>query len=232
MTLLTLRRKSSTGAHHANRGFTLIELLVVIAIIAILAAILFPVFARAREAARKASCQSNLKQIGLAIRMYTQDYDETMPFLVNGSSWNWHQTDWINQTYWGYFYQPYAKNEKIWACPSAQAQKNSSYGLSGYLDGNSFSRPQNPGVSDAAVSDPANTIVCHDSYETRLENNGDMLCVSPGYQENLLQGNDPGYRREGWRHSDSCNILWYDGHVKSLSKSPSYPTSYYTPAQD
>ena len=60
-------------------GFTLIELLVVFAIIAILAAILFPVFARARENARRASCQSNLKQIGLGIMQYTQDYDEKMP---------------------------------------------------------------------------------------------------------------------------------------------------------
>src|SRR5439155_13821342 len=62
-----------------RKGFTLIELLVVIAIIAILAAILFPVFARAREKARGASCLSNMKQIGLAIIMYTQDYDETLP---------------------------------------------------------------------------------------------------------------------------------------------------------
>ena len=62
-----------------KRGFTLIELLVVIAIIAILAAILFPVFARAREAARKSSCQSNLKQFGSAFMMYTQDYDECFP---------------------------------------------------------------------------------------------------------------------------------------------------------
>src|SRR3954449_5967067 len=60
-------------------GFTLIELLVVIAIIAIMAAILFPVFAQAREQARKASCQSNLKQLGLGLAMYTQDYDETYP---------------------------------------------------------------------------------------------------------------------------------------------------------
>jgi prepilin-type N-terminal cleavage/methylation domain-containing protein len=63
----------------SRRGFTLIELLVVIAIIAILAAILFPVFARAREKARQSSCQSNLKQIGLAFTMYAQDYDEKMP---------------------------------------------------------------------------------------------------------------------------------------------------------
>jgi prepilin-type N-terminal cleavage/methylation domain-containing protein/prepilin-type processing-associated H-X9-DG protein len=68
------------------RGFTLIELLVVIAIIAILAAILFPVFAQAREAARKATCTSNLKQVGLAMGMYTQDYDETFPFGASNAA--------------------------------------------------------------------------------------------------------------------------------------------------
>jgi len=68
-----------------RRGFTLIELLVVIAIIAILAAILFPVFARARENARRASCMSNLKQIGIGIMMYTQDYDDTYPMIMDPS---------------------------------------------------------------------------------------------------------------------------------------------------
>src|SRR5471032_2231792 len=74
---------SSRPLRSSRRGFTLIELLVVIAIIAILAAILFPVFARARENARRASCQSNLKQIGLAIAQYLQDHDETMPTGTN-----------------------------------------------------------------------------------------------------------------------------------------------------
>ncbi|MBI2298732.1 MAG: DUF1559 domain-containing protein [Armatimonadetes bacterium] len=77
-----------------RRGFTLIELLVVIAIIAILAAILFPVFARAREAARKSTCASNLRQIGLAVAMYTDDYDQGYPntgnvFLFAGRYWRW-----------------------------------------------------------------------------------------------------------------------------------------------
>jgi prepilin-type N-terminal cleavage/methylation domain-containing protein/prepilin-type processing-associated H-X9-DG protein len=87
-----------------RRAFTLIELLVVIAIIAILAAILFPVFAQARDKARQAACISNAKQIGTAAMMYTQDYDETYP-----------------SSHWGYFFvavQPYAKNKQIWECPS------------------------------------------------------------------------------------------------------------------
>jgi prepilin-type N-terminal cleavage/methylation domain-containing protein/prepilin-type processing-associated H-X9-DG protein len=91
----------------ANRsGFTLIELLVVIAIIAILAAILFPVFAKAREKARQTSCASNLKQIGLAIMQYTQDYDETLPRAYNGNLWS---SDKIVGVY--------AKSRGIFHCP-------------------------------------------------------------------------------------------------------------------
>jgi len=98
-------------------GFTLIELLVVIAIIAILAAILFPVFARAREKARSASCLSNCKQMGLAAMMYSQDYDE---MVAPGRIWDYSGT-WRHE-YWPTLLQAYANNTQIFLCPSGNKQ--------------------------------------------------------------------------------------------------------------
>src|SRR5690349_7223716 len=100
-----------------RRGFTLIELLVVIAIIAILAAILFPVFAQAREKARQAACLSNFKQIGLAVMMYVQDWDETYPSsrlaqLPGGAIGNQKIVTWKTET------SPYVKNLDVYRCPS------------------------------------------------------------------------------------------------------------------
>src|SRR6056297_580676 len=92
-----------------QRGFTLIELLVVIAIIAILAAILFPVFARAREKARQASCLSNAKQLGLGFMMYVQDYDERLPAVYV----------WLPEGYWAQLIYPYVENHQVYQCPSA-----------------------------------------------------------------------------------------------------------------
>src|SRR4028119_916482 len=106
-------------------GFTLIELLVVIAIIAILAAILFPVFARARANARKASCLSNEKQVGLGILQYTQDYDETYPTgMTEGISPEGatvRGTGWAGQIY------PYVKSAQVFVCPDDQTPTACSY---------------------------------------------------------------------------------------------------------
>jgi prepilin-type N-terminal cleavage/methylation domain-containing protein len=108
-------------------GFTLIELLVVIAIIAILAAILFPVFAQARESARKTACVSNVKQLGLAVMMYTQDYDEMYPCnswdgAFMGTSDNDIRQDRPRMTLWMWRIMPYQKNKQILVCPSDPAR--------------------------------------------------------------------------------------------------------------
>ncbi len=114
------------------RGFTLIELLVVIAIISILAAILFPVFARARENARRASCLSNLKQIGLGVMMYVQDYDEYYPVYsyASGTTPEMPSSLWSNRGGGGYnWYWPaqlfsYTKSAQVFRCPSSSFDSN------------------------------------------------------------------------------------------------------------
>jgi prepilin-type N-terminal cleavage/methylation domain-containing protein len=99
-----------------RKGFTLIELLVVIAIIAILAAILFPVFAQARAKAKQTSCLSNMKQIGLGLMMYAEDYDQTLPssyYYLNGANSDG------GYMHWSGMIMPYVKNEKIFVCPES-----------------------------------------------------------------------------------------------------------------
>ena len=110
-------------------GFTLIELLVVISIIALLAAILFPVFGRARENARRSSCQSNLKQIGLGLTQYLQDFDEKMPRSFFGTTNGAEKTTDL-KTKWMDVIFPYVKSEQVFVCPS---EKDAKYRFSGNL---------------------------------------------------------------------------------------------------
>jgi prepilin-type N-terminal cleavage/methylation domain-containing protein/prepilin-type processing-associated H-X9-DG protein len=123
--------KECTDVNRHRKGFTLIELLVVIAIIAILAAILFPVFAKAREKARQTTCASNLKQLGLAITQYVQDYDETFPWGV-GPVGAANPSNWAQQIY------PYAKSVAVYACPDDPATVAAPYGVLSYAVNDQF----------------------------------------------------------------------------------------------
>jgi prepilin-type N-terminal cleavage/methylation domain-containing protein len=127
-------------------GFTLIELLIVIAIIAILAAILFPVFAAAREKARQTACLSNLKQVGLAALMYAQDNDETIPLTERGGD-----VDDAHEYYWGDMLFPYTGNWQMLQCPSANQRIVFKTGVTTYSQQWSY----NYGINDITDSSDA-----------------------------------------------------------------------------
>jgi prepilin-type N-terminal cleavage/methylation domain-containing protein/prepilin-type processing-associated H-X9-DG protein len=131
------------GGRTSRRGFTLIELLVVIAIIAILAAILFPVFAQAREKARQAACLTNCKQLGLALMMYAGDYDDTLPPAKIGASAPFRHQCAVNgegyplwPAFWQDVVQPYTKNRAILRCPSRPERGYQPHRADQPVDGN------------------------------------------------------------------------------------------------
>jgi prepilin-type N-terminal cleavage/methylation domain-containing protein/prepilin-type processing-associated H-X9-DG protein len=181
-------------------GFTLIELLVVIAIIAILAAILFPVFAKAREAARGTSCKSNLKQIGLASAMYSQDYDGN---LVR--AWQISPGCCVAPT-WADMVMPYMKNLGILSCPSLPNAVNGlGYGYN-YVYAGGYVL-----THEAQVQSPAETVQVLDKV------NGSYFWIySPQYW--IANGSTYGQNNYGgveFRHSETANVLYIDGHVKA-----------------
>ena len=185
------------------RGFTLIELLVVIAIIAILAAILFPVFAKAREKARQASCQSNLKQIGLAVLMYAQDYDETLPW---GQNVRWSSVG-PPHGFYGVVLEPYIKNWQIFICPSVTGYSGTWYYV-GYREAsygfNYVLSSASSGMKLAVFPNVASTILGMDARNAWLD--------SPGFIYDRVGDGDYGGKTD-W-HNDGVNVLYIDGHVK------------------
>jgi prepilin-type N-terminal cleavage/methylation domain-containing protein/prepilin-type processing-associated H-X9-DG protein len=187
-----------------RHAFTLIELLVVIAIIAVLAAILFPVFSQAREKARQTACLNNTRQYSTATLMYLQDYDETFPFSanMNGSC--------VATFYWAV--NPYVKNEQVPRCPSEDEAMSTTalvgapcpgtpeftgYSVNHGLFINGFfpgASPQNL----AAVSRPADTIMSYDGNVTPG--------AFPGQQVQVVQA----------RHQGNFNASYVDGHVRGI----------------
>ena len=187
-----------------KRGFTLIELLVVIAIIAILAAILFPVFAKAREKARQSSCLSNTKQLGLAVMQYAQDYDEVLPICVYVTP----------TTYWYQVIQPYIKSTQMLFCPSRKNYNTSlSYGWNycGWsntaadwgLGFQAMADPRGGPVAMAAIQDPANMFMIGEVRDTDARG-----FIGPG--------NTSGYIPT--THNEGSNFIYGDGHAKWSSK--------------
>ena len=187
--------------NYPNRksGFTLIELLVVIAIIAILAAILFPVFARARENARRASCQSNLKQLGLGFAQYIQDYDDRLPAFDNVNP--------VNDSYafpgWGNSLQSYVKSYQIMKCPSGD--KNSGVyqpGVGGYTTVNDYAMNPYASARKTAVFPYTSNSILLTSMGINYNSGGmssQRAYPNPATEQKHLEGD---------------NYLFLDGHVK------------------
>ena len=173
-----------------RRGFTLIELLVVIAIIAILAAILFPVFAKAREKARQTSCLSNQKQILLAHLSYVQDCDESFVFNcrllpADGGGYWWNRT------------MAYVKNTQLFYCPSTRAM---TIGYARMAGGAYNGTPWSLGN----ITNPAGTLLIGDSQRANA--------IYPGWYGN---GSRPDVHCElRQAHNDGANVGYVDGHAK------------------
>ncbi len=217
-----------------SKGFTLIELLVVIAIIAILAAILFPVFARARENARRSSCMSNLKQIGLGMMQYTQDFDENFPpafawdtvtakpieldadkgkpsgnFQINNASTTGHYRTWMDATF------PYVKSVQIYHCPSVKDDVRAHYGYNSAFGGYGSDRWSYDNTTAASqywtpltlsqIQRPAEIIMALD-----YNNAWSAMRATP---LNVGLTIPPG-NTNLTPHLDGGNIVYADGHVK------------------
>ncbi|MEA3403250.1 MAG: DUF1559 domain-containing protein [Armatimonadota bacterium] len=210
------------------RGFTLIELLVVIAIIAILAAILFPVFARAKEKARISACQNNLKQIGTAFAMYRSDYDGSMPP-------NWYEAG-NNIVYrWIHCVYSYIYNQDIFQCPSKPATEepiwSPPYTTMGPYSSYYYCHYYLADANESEIQDPSGTIMLMDGwyFPDRSLDWTRAMFHSPSataiVMAKWVNGDWDGTPYVNWqileqmrRHNSGVNASYFDGHVKWINR--------------
>ena len=212
------------GGHRTQalrrNGFTLIELLVVIAIIAMLAAILFPVFARARENARKTSCSSSIKQLGIAALQYTQDFDERWWPMRDDSNRLVSSDSTSGKPFlWGQILQPYIKSGQVLQCPSATrpiVSYTCNMRLPNFGAGKALAEIQKsaqmPSFTDAVGVTSLSTGQLDRSPLFFMENNniyGRFVSGSPYFYRNDRQA-----MANATRHLDGANYAFVDGHVK------------------
>jgi prepilin-type N-terminal cleavage/methylation domain-containing protein/prepilin-type processing-associated H-X9-DG protein len=218
-----------------TKGFTLIELLVVIAIIAILAAILFPVFQKVRENARRTTCLSNEKQMGLAFLQYNQDYDEDMPFRnASGQTVGAFQNG--AMIYWPVAIMPYLKSVNVFSCPDDSSKSSAGFAQNPVL---SYAANQNvisaPGDTLPSFNAPSSTVLLCEQFNNTI----DYTQTAPGFYDDQCMT----FGRPGWgtgsgdgayglvtgpmgttgsanwqnkRHTEGSNFLALDGHAKWL----------------
>jgi prepilin-type N-terminal cleavage/methylation domain-containing protein/prepilin-type processing-associated H-X9-DG protein len=198
------------------KGFTLIELLVVIAIIAILAAILFPVFARAREKARTTSCQNNMKQIGTAFAMYRSDYDGRMPM-------DWYQSEDNNRVYrWIHTTYQYIYDDNIYQCPSEPTTTDVAwsppYTTSGPFSSYYYAHHFLALESDSDIRSPSATVMLMDGWfmTGNVQPAREMAAWVNG-DANAEYVNGP-IIRNMHRHNDGVNATYFDSHVKWINR--------------
>jgi prepilin-type N-terminal cleavage/methylation domain-containing protein/prepilin-type processing-associated H-X9-DG protein len=198
-------------ARRQGSAFTLIELLVVIAILAVLAAILFPVFAKARERARQTTCLSNLKQLGLAFDMYTQDCDARLPCTWDNVEGNGQWSGWM-------FYRdfpnvntgdfdpargalyPYVKNANLYRCPS-DGQQDNSYAINALLARPVGRRGFHTGLSLTDLPAPSSVFALIEESSNRNRSTDDAYLIPPG-------------NRPADRHLEGSMFAFCDGHAK------------------
>jgi prepilin-type N-terminal cleavage/methylation domain-containing protein/prepilin-type processing-associated H-X9-DG protein len=210
-------------------GFTLIELLVVIALIAILAAILFPVFAKAREKARQATCASNLKQLALAWQMYAQDYDEVVcPSYFDGGLTAWDFT--YDGTNWTLgLLGPYTKEGRVHGCPDnvfpadAYGRPYNGYAYNATYLGGDWQLPQgnDPSCTLAEIVQPAETAAFADAG---------YVSSGQSQPENFLRApSDTTFFQAGlvdFRHTNMADVAYADGHVTAAHEAFAYNTQF------